>query len=92
MKLRNKKVSMAYTDEEFQEMPFEEALHNDKRPFIRMYWSYLKEEHIIINNIFLSSYLDLRIIKLHFNSFIFKKRLLSFSIIKFSHIKHFFCT
>ena len=66
MKLRNKKVNMAYTDEEFKEMPFEEALHNDKRSFIRMYWSYLKEEHIIINNIFLGSYLDLRIIKLSF--------------------------
>ena len=71
MKLRNKKVSMAYTDEEFQEMPYEEALHNDKRSFIRIYWSYLKEEHIIINNIFLGSYLDLRIIKLSFLFFSF---------------------
>jgi hypothetical protein len=47
MRLRNKKVNMAYTDEELQEMEFVEALYNDNRPFIRMYWAYLKEEHII---------------------------------------------
>ena len=36
MKLKNKKVSYAYTDEELQEMKFEEALFNDNRPFIRI--------------------------------------------------------
>ena len=71
MRLRNKKVSMAYTDEELQEMEFEEALYNDKRPFIRMFWSYLKEEHVFVNNIFLGSYLDLRVIKLSFLFFSF---------------------
>ena len=66
MRLKMKKVSMAYTDEELQDMEFVEALYNDNRSFIRMYWSYLKEVHIIFNNILLGSYLDLRVIKLSF--------------------------
>ena len=80
MRLRNKKVSMAYTDEELQGMEFVEALYNDNRPFIRMYWAYLKEEHIIFNNIFLASYLDLRVIKL---SFLFFSIMISFFLNSF---------
>ena len=80
MRLRNKRVSMAYTDEELQEMEFSEALYNDNRPFTRMYWSYLKEEHIIFNNIFLGSYLDLRVIKL---SFLFFSIMISFFLNSF---------
>ena len=72
MKLKNKKVNLAYTDEEFLDMEFEQARHYDNRPFIRMYWSYLLEEHIILNTFFSDSYLDLRIIKLSFLIFSFK--------------------
>jgi hypothetical protein len=75
MKLKNKKVSMAYTDEELQDMEFEEALHNDNRSFFRIYWSFLIKEHIIINNVFSDSYLDLRVIKI---SFLFFSLIISF--------------
>ena len=64
MKLKARKVNLAYTDEELQDMNFEEALYNDNRSFIRIYWSYLIEKHIIINNLLTDSYLNLRIIKL----------------------------
>jgi len=80
MKLKDKKVNYAYTDEELQDMEFEEALHNDNRPFIRIYWSYLIEEHIIINNVFSDSYLDLRIIKI---SFLFFSLIISFFLNSF---------
>ncbi len=80
MKLKNKKINYAYTDEELQEMKFEEALFNDNRPFIRMYWSYLIEEHVIINNIFSDSYLDLRVIKF---SFLFFSLIINFFLNSF---------
>ena len=57
---------MAYTDEELQDMNFEEALYNDNRSFIRIYWSFLIEGHVIINNFFSDSYLDLRTVKISF--------------------------
>ena len=80
MKLKNKKVNMAYTDEELQDMEFEEALHNDNRSFFRIYWSFLIEEHIIINNFFSDSYLDLRVIKV---SFLFFSLIISFFLNSF---------
>ena len=72
MRLKNKIINFAYTDEELQDMEFDEALHNDNRPFIRMYWSFLLEEHIILNTFFSPAYLDLRIIKLSFLTFYFE--------------------
>ena len=66
MKLKDKKVNMAYTDEELQGMEFEEALYNDNRSFIRIYWSFLIDGHVIINNFFSDSYLDLRTVKISF--------------------------
>jgi len=80
MNLKNKKVNLAYTDEELQEMEFEEALYKDNRPFIRIYWSYLIEEHIIINNLFTDSYLNLRVIKL---SLLFLDLIISFFLNSF---------
>ena len=80
MKLKDKKVSMAYTDEELQDMEFEEALRSDNRSFIRIYWSFLIDEHIIINNVFSDVYLDLRVIKL---SFLFFSLMISFFLNSF---------
>ena len=72
MRLRNKKVSSAYTDDELQDMEFEEALHNDNRSFFRMYLFYLIEEHVIINAFFSEGYLDLRLFKFSFLIFSFE--------------------
>ena len=63
MWLRNiKVVNMAYKDEKLQEMEFGETLYNNKRSFFRMYWAYIKGENVIINDHFLASYLDLKLI------------------------------
>ena len=72
MKLKNKIVNYAYTNEELNEMEFYEALQNDKRTFIRIYWSYLLDNHIILNTFFADSYLDLRIIKISFLIYTFE--------------------
>ena len=72
MILRNKNVNYAYTDEELNEMNFEDAFQNDKRSFLRMYWAYLLDNHIIINTFFAVSYLDLRIIKISFLIYTFE--------------------
>ena len=72
MRLKNKNVNFAYTDEELNEMKFDEAFHNDKRPFLRIYWSYLLANHIILNTFFADSYLDLRIIKISFLIYTFE--------------------
>ena len=72
MKLKNKIVSYAYTNEELNEMEFYEALQNDKRSFIRIYWTYLLDNHIILNTFFADSYLDLRIIKISFLIYTFE--------------------
>ena len=80
MNLKNKKINLAYTDEELQEMEFAEALYNDNRSFIRIYWSYLIEKHIIINNLFTDSYLNLRVIKL---SLLFFDLMISFFLNSF---------
>ena len=72
LRLRNKNVSSAFTDDDLQDMEFEEALHNDNRSFFRMYLSYLTEEHIVINTFFSEGYLDLRLFKFSFLIFSFE--------------------
>ena len=66
MKLVNKIVNLEYTDQEFNEMDYKDALKKDKRSFIRIYWGYLLENHIILNTFFADKYLDLTIIKISF--------------------------
>ena len=66
MNLRNKNLNYAYIDEELNAMKYEEAINNDKRSFLRIYWGYLLENHIILNTFCGYSYLDLRIIKISF--------------------------
>lgn len=72
MRLRNKNVSIAFTDDELQDMEFEEALYNDNRSFFRMYLSYLIDEHVIINTFFSEGYIDLRLFKFSFLVFSFE--------------------
>ena len=66
MKLHNKKVNYAYTDEELRDMDFYQAIHDDSRSFLRIYLAILIEEHIILNTFFTDAYLELRAIKLSF--------------------------
>ena len=72
MRLKNKNANYAYTDEELNGMDFNDAYHHDNRPFIRMYWSYLVNNHIILNAFFADTYLDLRIIKISFLIYTFE--------------------
>ena len=72
MKLKFKKVDLAYTDEELREMDFEQALRNENRSFFRIYLAILIDEHIILNTFFTDVYLELRTIKLSFLVFSFE--------------------
>jgi hypothetical protein len=73
MRLKDKIVNYSYgDDEELNDMDFEEAFQADKRSFIRMYWSYLLSNHIILNTFLAKNYLDLRIIKMSFLIYTFE--------------------
>ena len=72
MRLKYKKINLAYTNEEFNEMDFEEALINDNRSFYKIYVTYILEEHIIFNTFCTDLYLELRSIKLSFLIFGFE--------------------
>ena len=62
----NKNINYAYIDEELNKMSYEEAIQNDKRTFLRIYWGYLIGNHIILNTFCGYMYLDLRTIKISF--------------------------
>ena len=66
MRLKYKKVNYSYTNEDFNDMKFEEAINLDTRSFYRIFVSYLLEEHIIFNTFCTDVYLELRAIKLSF--------------------------
>ncbi len=66
MRLHNKKVHYAYTNDDYNDMNYEEALHKDNRTFLKMYIAVLIEEHIILNTFCIDAYLELRAIKLSF--------------------------
>ena len=66
MRLKYKKVNYSYTNEDFNNMKFEEAINLDTRSFYRIFVSYLLEEHIIFNTFCTDVYLELRAIKLSF--------------------------
>ena len=72
MRLKNKYVNFSYNDEELNDMNFEEAFQADKRSFLRMYWSYLLGNNIILNTFLAKNYLDLRIIKMSFLIYTFE--------------------
>ena len=66
MRLKNKRVKYSYTNEDLNNMDYNEALFNDRRSFIKIYYSYLLEEHIIFNTFCTDLYLELRSIKMSF--------------------------
>ena len=53
-------------DEEIQDMEYEEAIHHDKRPYFRMYWSFLLESQIILETFCTDNHLYLFVVKLSF--------------------------
>ena len=53
-------------------MGYEESLIYDKRSFMKMYFSFLKESQIILNTFFTKNYLDLLVIKISFLIFTFQ--------------------
>ena len=53
-------------NEKYEDMDYDEALHNDKRNFYQIYKSFLFEEHIIFNTFCSEIYLELRTIKISF--------------------------
>ena len=66
MKLKYKKINYSYTNEDFNDMKFEDAINQDTRTYYRIFVAYLLEEHIIFNTFCTDVYLELRAIKLSF--------------------------
>ena len=60
------KNSLSRTDEDLQDMDYEEAIIYDKRTFLRIYWSFLVDSQIILGTFFTENYLNLFIIKFSF--------------------------
>jgi hypothetical protein len=67
-KLKNSNIN--YSDEDLNEMKFEDAIINDKRTFIHSYWSVLKYSQILIFTFYTSDDYNDRLLKisLFFNS------------------------
>jgi hypothetical protein len=72
MRLHNKKVNYAFTNNEYNEMNYEQALHNDNRSYLKIYIAVLIEEHIVLNTFCTDVYLELRANKLSFLVFSFE--------------------
>ena len=69
-------ISLSKTDEDLQDMEYEEAILYDKRSFLRMYWAFLIDTQIILGTFCTDSYLNLFVIKLSF--FIFNFQIMFF--------------
>ena len=59
-------IRLSNTDEDLQDMDFEEAIIQDKRSYLRMYWSFLVDSQIILGTFCTDNYLNLLVIKLSF--------------------------
>jgi hypothetical protein len=59
-------IALSQTDEDIQNMDYEEAIIHDKRSYLRMYWSFLVDSQIILGTFCTENYLNLLIIKLSF--------------------------
>ena len=68
----NDNANLPKTDEELQDMDYEEAIIYDKRTYLKMYWSYLIDSQIILGTFFTDNKLNLFIIKLTFFISIFQ--------------------
>ena len=65
-KYEDKTMKLKETDEDLQELDYEEAIIHDKRSYLRMYWAFLVDTQIILGTFFTENYLNLFIIKLSF--------------------------
>ena len=65
-------INLAKTNDELQDMDYEEAIIYDKRPYIKMYWSQLIDSQIILGTFFTENNLNLLIIKISFFICIFQ--------------------
>ena len=65
-------IKLSNTDEDLQDMDFEEAIIQDKRSYLRMYWSFLIDSQIILGTFYTENYLSLLVIKLSFLVFTFE--------------------
>ena len=52
------------TDEEFNDLEFDEACIIDRRNFFQFYWGYLQEEELILNTFIKKSFLELKSIRI----------------------------
>ena len=62
--ITNLKISQK--DEDLQDMDFQEAINEDKRSFLRIYWCFLVDSQTILGTFLTENYLDLLIIKISF--------------------------
>ena len=65
-------VNLAKTNDELQDMDYEEAIIYDKRSYMKMYWSQLIDSQIILGTFFTENNLNLLIIKISFFICIFQ--------------------
>ena len=65
---RNNKTinKLSNSDEDIQDMDYEEAIIKDKRSYLRMFWSFLIDSQIILGTFCTENYLNLFVIKLSF--------------------------
>ena len=66
MRLKYKRVKYSFSNEDLNDMDYDAALFYDHRSFIKIYFAYLLEEHIIFNTFCTDLYLELRSIKMSF--------------------------
>ena len=59
-------IRLSKTDEDLQEMDYEQAIIQDKRSYLRMYWAFLVDTQIILGTFCTENYLNLMVIKLSF--------------------------
>ena len=70
--INNDLIYLSKSDDNLQELGYESSLIYDKRSFMKMYFSFLKESQIILSTFCSKNYLDLFIIKLSFLTFNFQ--------------------
>ena len=57
---------------DLQDIDYEEAIINDKRKYLRIYWDYLLDSQIILSTFWTDNHFDLLVIKLNFLVFTFQ--------------------
>ena len=71
-KNNREEINLYQTDEDLQDMDYEEAIIYDKRSFLRIYWSFLVDTQIILGTFYTENYLNLFVIKFSFFIFTFQ--------------------